>query len=197
MSWTVRIEVVEEDRVTKYCPLENEQSLSYNDVITYWQKNQQFRQFFTELLKESSYPAYRWETPAVTNTSVDRDFEFVLINAPGLDRTVDEKSFTSEFSKSENKNSSVLTFSNLSGDATMVVPCHVSDKSNYGHLAAFIRLADPEQVDELWQAVGIAMQKRSSDKPIWLSTAGMGVSWLHVRLDSRPKYYGHQPYKIA
>ncbi|MGI9175867.1 MAG: DUF6940 family protein [Rhodothermales bacterium] len=24
---------------------------------------------------------------------------------------------------------------------------------------------------------------------MWLSTAGGGVSWLHVRLDSRPKYY--------
>jgi len=27
------------------------------------------------------------------------------------------------------------------------------------------------------------------------STAGAGVSWLHVRLDDRPKYYGFKPYK--
>ncbi len=27
------------------------------------------------------------------------------------------------------------------------------------------------------------------------STAGGGVSWLHVRLDSWPKYYGYAPYK--
>mmetsp|Transcript_9405 Transcript_9405/g.21189 ORF Transcript_9405/g.21189 Transcript_9405/m.21189 type:complete len:541 (+) Transcript_9405:444-2066(+) len=25
--------------------------------------------------------------------------------------------------------------------------------------------------------------------PVWLSTSGMGVPWLHVRLDSSPKYY--------
>jgi hypothetical protein len=30
---------------------------------------------------------------------------------------------------------------------------------------------------------------------LWLSTAGMGVSWLHVRLDSSLKYYGYKPFK--
>ncbi len=34
-----------------------------------------------------------------------------------------------------------------------------------------------------------------SDRPIWLSTAGGGVAWLHVRLDSTPKYYGYAPYR--
>ncbi|MFL6237620.1 MAG: DUF6940 family protein [Thermoanaerobaculia bacterium] len=24
---------------------------------------------------------------------------------------------------------------------------------------------------------------------------GAGVSWLHVRLDDRPKYYGYGPYR--
>jgi hypothetical protein len=26
-------------------------------------------------------------------------------------------------------------------------------------------------------------------KPVWFSTSGMGVAWLHFRLDERPKYY--------
>ena len=30
--------------------------------------------------------------------------------------------------------------------------------------------------------------------PVWLSTAGHGVAWLHVRLDSQPKYYRYRPY---
>jgi hypothetical protein len=29
------------------------------------------------------------------------------------------------------------------------------------------------------------------------STAGAGVSWLHVRLDDRPKYNGYAPYREA
>ena len=35
---------------------------------------------------------------------------------------------------------------------------------------------------------------RLGGKPVWLSTAGLGVGWLHVRLDDRPKYYRHAPY---
>ena len=46
----------------------------------------------------------------------------------------------------------------------------------------------------LWRTVGEAVSERITDRPLWLSTAGGGVAWLHVRLDSRPKYYGHTPY---
>ena len=45
--------------------------------------------------------------------------------------------------------------------------------------------------------VGGAVQRRLGTKPVWLSTAGAGVSWLHVRLDDRPKYYGYAPYRQA
>jgi hypothetical protein len=34
-------------------------------------------------------------------------------------------------------------------------------------------------------------------EPLWLSTAGQGVFWLHVRLDRYPKYYNHAPYRHA
>jgi hypothetical protein len=65
----------------------------------------------------------------------------------------------------------------------------------YGHLAAFVRKASKSQQHAFWQMVGEAMLKRVSSKPVWLSTAGGGVSWLHVRLDDRPKYYGFGPYR--
>ncbi len=39
------------------------------------------------------------------------------------------------------------------------------------------------------------MTQRIGAMPVWLSTAGAGVSWLHVRLDTRPKYYHHGPYR--
>lgn len=34
-----------------------------------------------------------------------------------------------------------------------------------------------------------------TDYPIWLSTSGLGVYWLHMRLDRRPKYYTYEPFK--
>lgn len=41
------------------------------------------------------------------------------------------------------------------------------------------------------------MTARVGTRPVWLSTAGAGVAWLHVRLDDRPKYYSYRPYTLA
>jgi hypothetical protein len=89
----------------------------------------------------------------------------------------------------------VVAFANLRGDALLVVPCPAGDAGAYGHLAAFVREAPEAQRDALWREVGEAMARRVGARPVWLSTAGAGVSWLHVRLDDRPKYYGHEPYR--
>jgi hypothetical protein len=51
-----------------------------------------------------------------------------------------------------------------------------------------------DQVRALWRATAETLLDRISDTPTWLSTAGLGVIWLHLRLDSRPKYYSHRPY---
>jgi hypothetical protein len=89
----------------------------------------------------------------------------------------------------------VVEFPNLGRDAIMVVPCPIGAASKYGHLAAFIRQAPESQKHALWEVVGEAMERRLGKSPVWLSTAGAGVSWLHVRLDDRPKYYGYGPYR--
>jgi hypothetical protein len=86
-------------------------------------------------------------------------------------------------------------FPNLGRDAIMVVPCPLAASSAYGHLAAFVREAPDSQWHALWRSVGEAMARRVGARPMWLSTAGGGMSWLHVRLDDRPKYYGYEPYR--
>jgi hypothetical protein len=77
------------------------------------------------------------------------------------------------------------------------VPCPRAKLEASTHLAAFVRAAPIEQVHELWRTLAVAIQGRLGTSPIWLSTAGLGVHWLHVRLDSRPKYYRHRPYMVA
>ena len=32
-------------------------------------------------------------------------------------------------------------------------------------------------------------------RTLWLSTSGLGVAWLHLRLDHEPKYYQYAPYR--
>ena len=145
------------------------------------------------LLAEAPYAAFRWEMPALTTETLGKPFEFVLLDSPSLARRVDRAAFAEHFSPKW----PVVTFGNLGGDAVLVVPCPVAGDEAYGHLAAFARLAPAAQVDMLWGVVGTATARRVSAIPVWLSTAGAGVSWLHVRLDDRPKYYGYGPYRMG
>jgi hypothetical protein len=88
-----------------------------------------------------------------------------------------------------------VTFRNLGGDAMLIAPSPGDSLRGYAHLASFLHEAPDSQVHAIWQSVGQMVSKSLSDKPIWLSTSGLGVAWLHIRLDSSPKYYQHQPYK--
>lgn len=153
-----------------------------------------FRAFFVKTLAESRFGAFFWETPPTTRAIQDRDFEFALVDAPALTRiSADPTDFEGRFESSPS--SDVLVFPNLGGDAMLVVPAPRGPAAHYAHLAAFIRAAPPSQVDALIRKLAVATEARLSSSPLWVSTAGLGVSWLHLRLDSRPKYYRHDPYK--
>jgi hypothetical protein len=167
--------------------------VSYAEALRRWRSDEDFRIFFTGLLANSPFSAFRWETPPITAASTNRPFEFVLLDSPSLAREPDPDAFAEHFSGVAP--GAVAEFSNLGKDAIMVVPCPRGSLSAYGHLAAFVRQAPEQQKHALWEHVGAAMQRRLGNKPVWLSTAGAGVSWLHVRLDDQPKYYGFAPYR--
>lgn len=160
-------------------------------VVQGWQTDAGFRTLFNRSLAQSSYSAFRWETPSVTAKSLDQAFEFVVLDRADLDRRPDASAFSEYFASAVD---GVAVFPNLRGDAVLVVPSPIVEHVAYGHLAAFVRRAPEIQQQALWQAVGAAMSQRVNAKPVWLSTAGAGVPWLHVRLDDRPKYYHHAPY---
>lgn len=89
----------------------------------------------------------------------------------------------------------VAAFENLGGDAFLVAPTPRAAPDVYPHMAAFSRMAPLGQRHAFWQAVGRAMSEHLADRPLWLSTSGLGVAWLHARLDTRPKYYTFDPYR--
>ncbi|CAK0827961.1 unnamed protein product, partial [Prorocentrum cordatum] len=93
-----------------------------------------------------------------------------------------------------------VAFQNLGGDASLVAPCAAGPSPGaYGHLAAFSRRVPEEQQRLFWAAVGRTLEgvvaSRGAGPRTWLSTEGSGVPWLHVRLDSAPKYYHHREYR--
>ncbi|MEM8488079.1 MAG: hypothetical protein AAF564_21190 [Bacteroidota bacterium] len=166
--------------------------VSYNRFINSLVGNADFRQCWIDILKAAPFPVFRWETPALQAGNDMQPFECVLINSPGLASVTDRLAFQQHFAGADEE---VVVFSNLGGDATLVVPAPLNGDTAYNHIGMFTQQAPDAQQQLLWQRVGEAMQARVSDKPVWLSTAGGGVSWLHVRLDDHPKYYHYTPYR--
>jgi hypothetical protein len=191
--WDFACEGLSGGRARRFILSRDRRPARYEEVVHHWRRDPAFGAFFAGLLAEAPFAAFRWETPPVTQATFGRGFEFVLIDAPGLERAPDLASFSDQLGDAPH-GETVIAFPNLANDAVLVVPRPVGPSSAYGHLAAFVRQAPPAQVRELWRVVAAVMEARLGESPLWLSTAGMGVSWLHVRLDSRPKYYGYRPY---
>ncbi|MDZ7694044.1 MAG: hypothetical protein U5K69_23475 [Balneolaceae bacterium] len=89
----------------------------------------------------------------------------------------------------------MVTFPNLGRDARLIAPCPLPDAPGYPHIGTFVRKAPREQIDQFWKVTATQMQQHIGSDPRWLSTSGLGVFWLHARIDSRPKYYQTDEYK--
>jgi hypothetical protein len=167
-------------------------SLTFRQLFDLLKKNSDFTAWYTDQLKSSRFSSFFWEHPPLTRATIDRNAEFALVNAPMFENLRPNAApFRAYFTTGE-----IVTFRNLGGDATLIAPSPVNSSPGYAHLATFLHGAPASQVHALWKCVGHTICKSLSDKPIWLSTSGLGVAWLHIRLDSSPKYYQHQPYKL-
>ena len=188
-------EVIDADWVVRYTFSKNGETLKYFEVLQLWQSSSTFRSFCTELFAQSVFPAYRWETPGVSRLTLTQPFEFIFVNYPQFTSgRTDAKTFEGYFTDND-VDHGVVSFANLSGDSQLVVPSPRTDIDAYGHLAAFMRHAPQVQQDAFWRVMSSAVKSQIDDRLVWLNTAGGGVAWLHVRIDSRPKYYCHLPYK--
>ncbi len=165
--------------------------MSYAEVLRAWADSGGFRDLFMERLRDAPYGALRWETPALSTLTLERDFECVLLESPCLDVPANPRDF-SDYLRGD---TDVADFANLGGDAHLIVPCPRHHAANYSHLAAFHRTAPLAQQHALWRAVASCVRQRLSEAPLWVNTAGGGVDWLHLRLDRRPKYYAYAPYR--
>ena len=169
-----------------------------------------FRRTLAEACASVAMGAYFFELPAVAGAPsraasgqgagpVGPDglpFEWILAASPALEGLPADPA---PFAAHLRPGAAVVRFDNLGGDARLVAPCAGAGDAlgTYAHLAAFLRGAPPEQVDALWAAVGeeLAARRARSEAPFWVSTSGLGVAWLHVRIDERPKYITHAPYR--
>jgi hypothetical protein len=170
---------------------------SFAEVIAAWRDAADFRAFFVGELASTDQRAFFWEMPPIRRGHTGRSYEHVTIRSEALARMApDADAFAAKFESGED---SVVTFRNLGGDALLVAPRPMGEPRSYAHLAAFLLTAPEAQRQELFRVLGHAIVGELQRKPdrIWISTSGLGVAWLHVRLDSYPKYYQHRPYATA
>lgn len=191
-AWRIEPACVDEATVRWCVHRGADRALAFGQVARAWAVDGAFRRFWIEALRQVPFDAWCWECPAVRASNRGQAFECVFVSSPSLARMpMDAGAFAEHFRRDRE----VVTFANLGGDALLVAPCPDDSGADYSHLAAFTKTASPSQQQALWAAVGVALENRIGARPLWLSTAGHGVAWLHVRLDSRPKYYSHAPYR--
>lgn len=190
--WTYSKKILEADKIYQYKIFEKETPLSFEKVIELWKTNTSFRQFYAKILTDSTFDALFWEHPPITKINLKKEYEFVLINSRALTSVKPESHvFKEHFNVSE----SVVSFSSLRGDALLTVPKPLTGNENYTHLVGFLRTAPQDQIDFFWEKVSTAFSSKIGFEKKWLNTAGQGVYWCHVRVDSRPKYYKFSDYR--
>ena len=188
-------------RKTRFCASPDGDPLTYRDVLRLWRADRAFRDVFLRALADEPHAAFFYETPPVTRATLDRPYEHVITDAPVLaGLPPDPLPFREHLSDARARGEPVAVFLNLGGDATLVAPVDdalpaSASGSACAHLADFVRGADADARHALLRATAEAVEARVGDEPTWVSTSGAGVSWLHVRIDRRPKYYVHDPYR--
>jgi hypothetical protein len=156
------------------------------------------------ILKSCQYGGYFFETKGVSSqTAGNKSFEFVLVDSPALKRfceaSPDPAAFREHLDRLP-KTAMSCVFPNLGRDALLIAPRKIPSSSvtdvTYSHLAAFVRGAPRQQVADLLQMSAREYYRLLTEgsRTVWLSTSGLGVAWLHFRLDERPKYYQYRPF---
>lgn len=189
--------VEESSQLIKYRCLQRDSSkaLSWEQVLELWKhEDTGFLQAFRGALTPNRpMRDIFWECSPILN--VTDPFEFVIMDANGV--LDSRRASSSDFDAHLRDPSAVVVFKNLGGDATLVTPNRAGSKDEmYGHLHSFTQFAPLSQQETLWRHVAEQIYKQlGGGKPIWLSTDGRGVPWLHVRLDNHPKWYKYSQYR--
>lgn len=192
--WNFKTELIGSKIIHFYID-DNDGSVSYETYLELLQNSPKFREVFIQVLSEIPFEAFRWETRPLTGDNASQAFECVVIDSPELIVAPDIKPFKDKFLAAGSDD--VLTFNNLSGESTLIVPSQVRKGVDFSHLAKFVENAPRELQHKMWIQVGRMLMSLINESPVWLSTAGSGVAWLHIRIDQEPKYYRHFTFKHA
>lgn len=192
---------------------EDGRQMSYLQCMRLLRDSQSFRLLWQTVLNEQGKllgGTYFWECiPTTPSTIFITPMQYVLVGykTRTLTSRAPKASCDSFAPNLESKSSvviskSIAAFPNLSGDSILIVPKGLTLLSNYQcylDIGTFTKSCPYAQQDALWQYVGQyitrAIEVRDPNDVLWLNTHGLGVPWIHIRLDQKPKYYAFEYYK--
>lgn len=186
------VDIEELAPAVRRCRLRDEAGwLTHAQVFDALQRVDAAADSFSAMILAPGFDAVFWEMPALNRDCVAREFECVVVDGTAL---AGARPNPHPFRACFRSGQAVAGFENLGGDAFLVAPAPAGD-ADYAHLAAFLRNAPQTLQREFWSTLAAAVISRLDVKPLWVSTSGLGVAWLHARLDRQPKYYTYAPYR--
>ncbi|MBX3273625.1 MAG: hypothetical protein KF729_25400 [Sandaracinaceae bacterium] len=170
--------------------------LSSREVLDGWVGGDEVRAATLRSIARAPFAALFFEVAPLAASTLDAPYRHVLVDAPRLASVEASADAFAAYLGDED----VAAFDNLGGDARLVAPAPSdgAPREAYAHLAACVRAAPAAQLHALFARAGLEARAALERWPVvWVSTSGLGVSWLHVRVERRPKYYAHAPYRVA
>jgi hypothetical protein len=160
----------------------------WEDVLNNWE-NGNYPQIPLHIKKP-----FVWRT-SVINKDVDLPFkeEFTEDNRLLTRTKQDYSPFlnkpSSLLSKKNEDKIYAIASPNLSGDTVLVIPKPRTGK-NFVNIYHFMKNASNLHQSKLWKLVAKEARKMlKKHGNIWISSPGLGVNYLHVRICNYPKYY--------
>ncbi|MEM8524631.1 MAG: hypothetical protein AAGG68_08300 [Bacteroidota bacterium] len=191
-DWRSNVQELELDKIKWYKITEQNKPISFRQFIEILKRSSTFRLFFNNLFSQAEFNAFFWEVRPVIKDQLDNDFEFVIIQNTALEHRKSDASNLEDYLVSDEL---ALGYENLRKDTKYIIPTEKAASEIYNHLANFVRNVPEEQINQFWKKVAAEYRKSVSEQPVWLSTHGLEARWLHVRIDSKPRYYSYNDYR--
>ncbi|ACH46891.1 unknown [Feldmannia species virus] len=150
---------------------------TWNDVVAKWYGGIDLPQ-----VKSSVF----WETSRI---SADGSSTFKQKQvAASRDLPMSMVGDSSAFTKYLYGQTSPVSFYNLNRTAVLVAPPDTG--KNFAHLGLFYKNSTTQERKQLWRKVAEEIMKKiRKGESVYVSTHGTNIPWLHIRLDTVPKYY--------
>ncbi len=117
----------------------DDEPASFGHVVERLTTDESLHDLLIDLLRDTPFPAYFWELPALSDASRADPFEFVVVDSPVLAALKpDWRPFGEHFGRDQ---SPAIAFKNLSGRSDLIVPRPLDRSCEYTHLGAFARSA--------------------------------------------------------